>query len=136
MLFSFEFIIADRTFEDEEENDDNKEIAIRMKRSVGEDGRIMLECQCQRACGLIGPLFDILFGCLGFKDLNLVIAEASNVEGSCNAEGIWLGLQNVVRVTRNTNATAPFLVCGAGSSDEAGEVYGKICAGVRNALTM
>lgn len=82
------------------------------------------------------------------KDLNLAIAEASKVEGSCNAEGIRLGLQNVVRVATNTDATAPSVVCGtfralfgaiaidAGSSDEAGEVYGKIRAGVGSAVTM
>ncbi|KAG6401680.1 hypothetical protein SASPL_138544 [Salvia splendens] len=82
------------------------------------------------------------------KDLNLAITEASKVEGSCNAEGIRLGLQNIVRVASNTNATSPSVVCGAfralfgaiaidaGSSDEAGEVYGKIRAGVGRAVTV
>lgn len=82
------------------------------------------------------------------EDLNLVIAETSKVEGSCNAGGIRLGLQNIVRVARNTNATTPSVVCGAfralfgaiavdaASSDEAGEVYWKIRSGVRSAVTM
>ncbi|XP_057806271.1 protein NUCLEAR FUSION DEFECTIVE 2 [Salvia miltiorrhiza] len=82
------------------------------------------------------------------KDLNLAITEASKVEGSCNADGIRLGLQNVVRVASKTNATAPAVVCGAfralfgaiaidaGSSDEAGDVYGKTRSGVRSAVTM
>lgn len=82
------------------------------------------------------------------KDLNLVISETSKVEGSCNAEGTRLGLQNIVRVARNTNATSPSVVCGAfralfgaiavdaASSDVAGEVYGNIHSGVRNRVTL
>ncbi|KAH6798983.1 Ribonuclease III family protein [Perilla frutescens var. frutescens] len=82
------------------------------------------------------------------KDLNLVISEASKVEGSCNTEGTRLGLQNIVRVAPKTNATAPSVVCGAyralfgaiaidaASSDKAGEVYRKIHSGVRSAVTL
>ncbi|KAG6386166.1 hypothetical protein SASPL_155057 [Salvia splendens] len=82
------------------------------------------------------------------KDLNLAIAEAAKVEGSCNADGIRLGLQNVVRVASKTNATAPAVVCGAfralfgaiaidsGSSDVAGEVYGKTRSGVWSVVTL
>lgn len=82
------------------------------------------------------------------KDLNNLISEVSKVEGLCNSEGVRFGLQNIVRVARNTNATAPSVVCGAfralfgavaidaGSSDEAGEVYGKTRVGARSFVTM
>lgn len=82
------------------------------------------------------------------KDLNLAIADVSKVEGSCNTDGTRLGLQNIVRVSRKTAATAPAVVCGAlravcgaiavdsGSSDEAGRIYGKIHGGTGSAETM
>ncbi|GFP95458.1 ribonuclease 3 [Phtheirospermum japonicum] len=82
------------------------------------------------------------------KDLNRMIAAASKVDSSCNADGTRLGLQNIVRVSHKTNATAPPVVCGAfravlgaiavdaGSSDEAGRVYGKIHRGFGKAMAM
>ncbi|KAL3642458.1 Ribonuclease [Castilleja foliolosa] len=82
------------------------------------------------------------------KDLNRMIADASKVESSCNAYGTRLGLQNTVRVSHKTNASAPAVVCGAfravlgaiavdgESSDEAGLVYGKIRRGFGKAMVM
>lgn len=82
------------------------------------------------------------------KDLNLLIAQVSKVNGSCNADGTRLGLQRIVRVSPKTDATVPAVVCGAfraifgaiavdaGSSDEAGRIYGKIHSGIGSAVTM
>ncbi|EYU42541.1 hypothetical protein MIMGU_mgv1a025518mg [Erythranthe guttata] len=59
--------------------------------------------------------------------------------------GTRLGLQNIVRVSHKTDATAPAVVCGAfravcgaiavdaGSSDVAGRIYGKIHGGIGRA---
>ncbi|KAL6524415.1 ribonuclease III activity protein [Orobanche hederae] len=82
------------------------------------------------------------------KDLNCMIADASRVESSCNADGTRLGLQKILRASRKTNVMAPAVVCGAfravlgavavdaGSSDEAGRVYAKIHRGIGKAMTM
>ncbi|KAL8457729.1 hypothetical protein ACS0TY_035552 [Phlomoides rotata] len=82
------------------------------------------------------------------KDLNLLIAQASNVEGACNADGTRLGLQKIVRVSHKTNVTAPAVVCGAfraifgaiavdaGSSDEAGKIYGDVRSKIGSVVTM
>ncbi|KAL0416996.1 UNVERIFIED_CONTAM: protein NUCLEAR FUSION defective [Sesamum latifolium] len=82
------------------------------------------------------------------KDLNVKIADVSKVESSCNADGTRLGLQKIVRVSRKTNVTSPAVVCGAfraifgaiavdaGSSDEAGWIYGKAHSGIGRAATM
>ncbi|KAL6559418.1 Ribonuclease [Orobanche gracilis] len=82
------------------------------------------------------------------KDLNRMIADASRVESSCNADGTHLGLQKILRASHKTNVTAPAVVCGAfravlgavavdaGSSDEAGRVYAKIHRGIGKAMIM
>ncbi|XP_043703660.1 protein NUCLEAR FUSION DEFECTIVE 2 [Telopea speciosissima] len=46
------------------------------------------------------------------KDLNRRIIDIFEVN-SCAADGLALGLQNVVRVSRKTNASMPVVVCGA-----------------------
>ncbi|KAL7098585.1 hypothetical protein ACP275_09G026500 [Erythranthe tilingii] len=79
------------------------------------------------------------------KDLNVAIADVAKIDSSCNADGTRLGLQNIVRVSHKTDATAPAVVCGAfravcgavavdaGSSDVAGRIYGKIHGGIGRA---
>ncbi|KAL1818423.1 hypothetical protein ACET3Z_013292 [Daucus carota] len=69
------------------------------------------------------------------KDLNNKILEVSRVETSCAFDGLRLGLQKVVRVSRKTNSSTPAVVCGSfraifgaiaidkGNSDDAGSVF-------------
>lgn len=47
------------------------------------------------------------------KDLNTKISELRNVEASCATNGMWLGLEKVIRVSHKTNSSAPAVVCGA-----------------------
>lgn len=82
------------------------------------------------------------------KDLNHLIAQVSKVEGACNADGTRLGLQKIIRVSHKTNVTAPAVVCGAfraifgaiavdaGSSDEAGKIYGDVRGKIGSLVTM
>ncbi|XP_042477840.1 protein NUCLEAR FUSION DEFECTIVE 2 [Macadamia integrifolia] len=46
------------------------------------------------------------------KDLNLRIIDVSEVS-ACAADGLRLGLENIVRVSPKTNASMPSVVCGA-----------------------
>ncbi|KAJ0938744.1 putative ribonuclease III domain-containing protein [Helianthus annuus] len=69
------------------------------------------------------------------KDVSDRIAEISKVETSCAVDGMRLGLQNVVRVSSNTDSSTSSIVCGAfrsifaaialdtGKSDDAGDVF-------------
>lgn len=69
------------------------------------------------------------------KDLNKKISEISKVDASCAFDGLRLGLQKVVRVSRKTNSSTPAVVCGTfraifgaiaidkGNSDDAGSVF-------------
>ncbi|KVH98171.1 Ribonuclease III [Cynara cardunculus var. scolymus] len=69
------------------------------------------------------------------KDLTDRVSEISKVETSCAVDGMRLGLQNVVRVSSNTNSSTSSVVCGAfraifgaialdtGKSDDAGNVF-------------
>lgn len=71
-------------------------------------------------------------------DLGLQIAEISNVATSCAVDGMRLGLHKVVRVSFNTNASAPAVICGAfraifgaigidsNKSDHAGSVFWRV----------
>ncbi|XP_051136424.1 protein NUCLEAR FUSION DEFECTIVE 2 [Andrographis paniculata] len=82
------------------------------------------------------------------KDLSDSIADASKVDGSCNADGVHLGLERIVRVSHKTNASAPSVICGAframygaiavdsASSDEAGKIYLKVHSGIGNTAVM
>lgn len=75
------------------------------------------------------------------KTLNRRIADISKVGSSCAPDGLQLGLQKIVRVSRNTNSTSPQLLCGAfraifgaiavdkGSADEAGKVFSNVHGG-------
>uniref|UniRef100_A0A5B7BFW5 RNase III domain-containing protein n=1 Tax=Davidia involucrata TaxID=16924 RepID=A0A5B7BFW5_DAVIN len=75
------------------------------------------------------------------KDLNRQISEISKVESSCAIDGMGLGLQKVVRVSRKTNSSAPAVVCCAfraifgaiaidiGKSDDAGSVFWSVHGG-------
>ncbi|XP_052174717.1 protein NUCLEAR FUSION DEFECTIVE 2-like [Diospyros lotus] len=75
------------------------------------------------------------------KDLNRRISEISNVESSCTADGMRLGLEKVVRVSPKTNSSAPAVVCGAfravfgaiavdnGTADFAGAVFWRVHGG-------
>ncbi|KAL3835181.1 hypothetical protein ACJIZ3_009917 [Penstemon smallii] len=75
------------------------------------------------------------------KDLNLRMAEASNVETSCAVDGTRLGLDKILRVSRKTNVTVPAsehytfravfgaIAVDASSSDDAGRVYGVVHRG-------
>lgn len=72
------------------------------------------------------------------SDLNDKISQVSKVETSCAGDGMHLGLQDIVRVSSNTNSTTPSVVCGAfraifgavsldtGSADSAGKLFLKI----------
>ncbi|KAJ4974937.1 hypothetical protein NE237_008111 [Protea cynaroides] len=46
------------------------------------------------------------------KELNRLLIDVSE-ENACAADGLRLGLQNVVRVSSKTNASMPLIVCGA-----------------------
>ncbi|KAL4559701.1 hypothetical protein LXL04_031845 [Taraxacum kok-saghyz] len=82
------------------------------------------------------------------KDLNNRIAELSKVETSCAVDGMRLGLQNVVRVSSNTNSSTSSVVCGAfraifgaialdtGKSDDAGDVFFVVHGGAGSAFSM
>nr|GMC50621.1 protein NUCLEAR FUSION DEFECTIVE 2 [Ipomoea batatas] len=74
------------------------------------------------------------------SDLNDKISQVSKVETSCAGDGMQLNLQNIVRVSSNTNSTTPSVVCGAfrailgavsldtESTDSAGKLFLKIHA--------
>lgn len=83
------------------------------------------------------------------KELNRLISEISKVETSCAADGMRLGLHNMVRISPKTNATAPSVVCGAfraifgavaidsGKSDDAGSIFWGVHTGeARTALPL
>lgn len=82
------------------------------------------------------------------KDLNNRISEISKVETSCAVDGMRLGLQNVVRVSSNTNSSTSSVVCGAfraifgaialdtGKSDDAGDVFWLVHGGAGSVLSM
>ncbi|KAK9073510.1 hypothetical protein SSX86_007834 [Deinandra increscens subsp. villosa] len=69
------------------------------------------------------------------KDLSDRTSEVSKVDTSCAVDGTRLGLQNVVRVSSNTNSSTSSVVCGAfrsifgaialdtGKVDDAGKVF-------------
>ncbi|KAL6973267.1 Ribonuclease [Sarracenia purpurea var. burkii] len=75
------------------------------------------------------------------KDLSRQMSEISNVQSSCTADGLWLGLQKVVRVSPKTNSSTPVVVCGtfraifgaiavdAEGSDHAGRVFLRVHGG-------
>ncbi|EPS62856.1 hypothetical protein M569_11933, partial [Genlisea aurea] len=46
-------------------------------------------------------------------DLSRSVSETSKVEGSCTVDGTRLGLQKILRVSRNTNSSSPPVICGA-----------------------
>ncbi|XP_031119968.1 protein NUCLEAR FUSION DEFECTIVE 2 [Ipomoea triloba] len=74
------------------------------------------------------------------SDLNDKISQVSKVETSCAGDGMRLNLQNIVRVSSNTNSSTPSVVCGAfrailgavsldtESTDSAGKLFLKIHA--------
>lgn len=82
------------------------------------------------------------------KDLNHRIAEISKVETSCAPDGMWLGLQKIVRVSPKTNSSTPAVVCGTfrailgaiaidkGNSDEAGSVFWYVHGGGKKRVAM
>ncbi|XP_024972775.1 protein NUCLEAR FUSION DEFECTIVE 2 [Cynara cardunculus var. scolymus] len=82
------------------------------------------------------------------KDLTDRVSEISKVETSCAVDGMRLGLQNVVRVSSNTNSSTSSVVCGAfraifgaialdtGKSDDAGNVFLVVHGGAGGTFSM
>ncbi|GKF27925.1 protein nuclear fusion defective 2, partial [Tanacetum coccineum] len=50
---------------------------------------------------------------ISLRDLNGKISEVSDVDTSCAADGMQLGLQNIVRVPSSTDSSTSSIVCDA-----------------------